>query len=267
MWMKWVLVSLALAFITQIWLCLRVGRSSVALALFTFFLGPIGAVYTLFKHRGDSETSVTVPFVANLVFIALFLVTAWQVVLPALEADAREFDRVADVLPAGTAPATKPEAATLVASAPVAGGASTASAVMAMASEAASSAASDPVEAFSQALRSGGLQHTVTRLPASTPLPAGVAEAVLFAVSPLGQAPSASAASAPGGAELAVTLFKCESAPACRNLAGVHLQQAGPDKRRVLQNGLLLLSTPPASANDNDLTPTAVTSAFRKLQF
>ena len=39
----------------------------------------------------------------------------------------------------------------------------------------------------------------------------------------------------------------------------------GPDKRRVLQNDLLLLSTPPVVVDDPDLTPTAVASAFRKL--
>jgi hypothetical protein len=43
------------------------------------------------------------------------------------------------------------------------------------------------------------------------------------------------------------------------------MQQGGPDKRRVLQNGLLLLSMPPVVASDADLTPAAVVSAFRKL--
>lgn len=262
--MKWVLLLLALAFATHIWLCLRVARSSVVLALFTFFLGPIGAVYTFFKHRGDDETSITVPFLANIVFTAAFFVMAWQVVVPALEADARELALVAGATPAGAASAAKPADTASAPAVPAADGASAASAVAA----AASAGADDPIETFSQALRSGGLQHTLTRLPASTTLPAGVTEAVMFAVSPLGSAPVASAASAAGGSSgLSITLFKCESAAACRNLAGVYLQQGGADKRRVLQNGLLLLSTPPADAAEGDLTPTAVASIFRKLQF
>lgn len=49
--MGWVFLWLALAAITQIWLCFRVARSSVALAVGTFFLGGIAAAYTLFKER------------------------------------------------------------------------------------------------------------------------------------------------------------------------------------------------------------------------
>jgi hypothetical protein len=40
-----VLLLLGLAFGTQIWLCFRVGRSSVALAVATFFIGFPAALY------------------------------------------------------------------------------------------------------------------------------------------------------------------------------------------------------------------------------
>jgi hypothetical protein len=251
---------LVLAFVTQIWLCFRVARSSIALAIVTFFLGTIGSLYTLFKHRGDPETSVTVPFVANLVFSLLFFVTLWQVVLPKLDAIEDGFDApLATVSRPPTDRASAPVLLAAAASAPVA---------EAPASAASGAAVADAADVFSAALRSGGLAHTVTRLPASTSLPPGVTDAALFSVAPLGSG-AASAASAASGAaaadELSATLFKCESATACRNLAGAYMQQTGASKRRVLQNGLLMLSLPPSEPNDADLTPTAVASVFRKL--
>jgi hypothetical protein len=129
---------------------------------------------------------------------------------------------------------------------------------------AASAPTVDSVEAFSAALRSVGVNHTVTRVAAaaSAALPSGVTSAALFSVTGVG---AASAASSPAGNELSATLFSCESLSACRSLAGAQMQQGGPDKRRVLQNGLLLLSMPPVVASDADLTPAAVVSAFRKL--
>jgi hypothetical protein len=129
---------------------------------------------------------------------------------------------------------------------------------------AASAPTVDSVEAFSVALSSVGVNHTVTRMAAaaSAALPAGVTSAALFSVTGMGPA---SSASSPAGNELSATLFSCESLSACRSLAGAQMQQGGPDKRRVLQNGLLLLSMPPVVASDADLTPAAVVSAFRKL--
>lgn len=248
---------LVLAFGTQIWLCFRVARSSVALAIVTFFIGSIGSLYTLFKHRGDPETSVTVPFVANLVFSVLFFVTLWQVVLPKLDA-------IEDELEAPVAAATTPIADR--ASPPLLAASAASAFASASASEAPASAASgvapvDAADVFSTALRDGGLVHTVTRLPASTSLPPGVTGATLFSVQPMGSG----AAPAAAAKELSATLFKCDSANACRNLAGAYMQQTGANKRRVLQNGLLMLSLPPSDANDADLTPTAVASVFRKL--
>lgn len=245
--MGWVFLWLGLAFVTQIWLCFRVGRSNVALAIATFFIGFPAALYTFFKQRGESETSVTVPFVANLAFTVLFFVTAWQTVVPLLEAQEALYGP--PVLVATPLVAERPQAA-----------ASSADQASVPAAP-----AEDSIDGFSAALRAGGLNHTVTRLAASTTLPAGVTDAALFSVAPMAAPAAASAASAPAGEELSATLFKCDSVNACRNLAGVHMQQGGAGKRRVLQNGLLMLSLPPASASDADLTPAAVASVFRKL--
>lgn len=263
--MKWLLVCLALALGTHLWLCFRVGRSSIPLAIATFFIGPPAAVYTLFKQRGDDETSITVPFIANLVFSLLFFVAAWQVLVPMLEAqEAQELEAMGGP-PAVTAAPLAPV--------PAASAGDTVAAVAPAASPPSAPSAPDAIEAFSQALRSAGLQHTVTRLPANTTLPPGVTDAALFAVVPLGHAPTAASAASTAGAvsgaelpPLSATLFNCDSATACRNLAGAHLQQEGPAKRRVLQNGLLLLSMPPVLPDDTDLTPAAVASTFRKLQ-
>lgn len=268
--MAWVLAFLGLAFATQIWLCFRVGRSNVALAIATFFIGFPAALYTFFKHRGDPETSVTVPFIANVVFTLLFLGTAWKIVLPMLEAQETKYDLV-------SAPASRPDPSP--SEAPAVGGTTLAVAAAPAASEAASDAGSSPAAAaasavaaadsfdsFAAALNAAGLNHTVTRLSGGQQLPPGVVEAALFSITPRGTpAAAASAASAPAPAALSATLFRCASANACRQLAGLHMQLARETKPRVLQNGLLLLSLPAASGGDADLTPTAVASAFRKL--
>ncbi|HET7795300.1 MAG TPA: hypothetical protein VFL64_18090, partial [Rhizobacter sp.] len=201
-----VLALLGLAFATQIWLCFRVGRSSVALAIATFFIGFPAALYTFFKHRGDPETSVTVPFIANVVCTVSFAVMAWITVLPLLEAQSAEFEAAM----APVASKGRPSAASAEAPAP----ASAASAALAPASAASvPEQASESLEGFSAALRSAGLNHTVTRLARGQALPPGVTDAALFAVTPLAAAGAASSAPGP---ELSATLFKCESANACR---------------------------------------------------
>lgn len=254
--MKWLLLSLPLAIATHLWLCIRVGRSSGLLAVLTFFLGPIGALWSLFKHHGDDETSVTVPFLANLVFTAVFFVTAWQFVVPLFEADAQELRAAAGPIPVVVtkvaAAASEPASA---ASAVV-----TVVTVVTAAASGASAPAANPVDTFAQLLDGAGLPHTVSRMPAGSALPPGVVEAALYAVSPRG---STGAASSADGGEVSVTLFRCESAAACRQLAGLHMQ--GDARRRVLQHGLLLLSTPPVAVNETDLTQAAIASAFRKL--
>ena len=258
-------LALGLALVSQIWLSIRVGRSNTALAVVTLVIGFPGALYTFLRHRGNDELSVTRPFVANLVFSLLLLASVWLIVIPLLDAQSAEFEKSLVVAaPAGVA-ASAGEHAT--APARPASAAQSASAVVAAASAAepaASAPTVDSVEAFSAALRSVGVNHTVTRMAAaaSAALPSGVTSAALFSVTGMG---AASAASSPAGNELSATLFSCESLSACRSLAGAQMQQGGPDKRRVLQNGLLLLSMPPVLASDADLTPAAVVSAFRKL--
>lgn len=260
--MGWLVLWLGLAFGTHIWLCFRVGRSNAALAVVTFFIGFPGALYSLSKNRGDAETSVTVPFVANVVFSVLFFVSVWQVLLPRLDALNREFELSVAPAPVAGAPSAPvvPASAEFIASA-------TASAAQAASGADAAPFVADAVDTFSAALRGGGLNHTVTRLVASASLPAGVTDAALFSVLPMtsGANPAASAASAASANGLSATLFKCESAAACRNLAGAYMQQTGDEKRRVLQNGLLLLALPSMAASDADLTPAAVASVFRKL--
>ncbi len=245
--MKWVLLLLLASMLaTQVWLCIRVARSSGALAALTFFVGAPGALYTLIQHRDDPETSVTRPFVANVVSLALLAGVIVVFVLPALELQEREYAR-AHGLPLASpaaAPASLPEPAG--------------------ASEALTAA--DAMTAFSQALDQDGLRHVVTRLPESVRLPAGVLEAAQYAVAPLESAVAANDVAAPTTAGYSVTLYRCDNATTCRNLAGAQMQQ-GDERRRVLQNGLLLLSTPLVAANETDLTPAAVARAFRRLDF
>ena len=256
-------LALGLALVSQIWLSIRVGRSNTALAILTFFIGFPGALYTFLRHRGDEETSVTKPFVANLVFSLLFVASIWLVVMPLLDAQSAEF---AKSLGVPVSAGERPAAPAIPASAAPSASAALATAAVAVTEPAASAPSADPIEAFSVALRAAGVNHTVTRMAAaaSAPLPAGVTSAASFSVTGMGPG-AAVAASSPAGNELSATLFNCESLSACRGLAGAQMQQAGPAKRRVLQNGLLLLSMPPAVASDTDLTPAAVASAFRKL--
>lgn len=262
--MKWILLWLALAFATHLWLCLRVGKSSVALAVATFFLGPLAALYTLFKHHGDGETSITVPFVANLVVGIGFAVVAWQVLWPMMQAaELERYGMVAGMTaPAAPAAVRSPAAASATVPAAASGpdtGAAAASG--STASGASAPATADVVEMYAQTLREAGLQVSVSRAA----LPPGVAEVAIYSVTTLGNA----AASGPPGAPYIVTLYRCETLAACRSVAGSQMQLSGADRRRMLQNGLLILSTPAPGdpvAGEADLTPTAVASAFRKLQ-
>lgn len=258
-------LALGLALVSQIWLSIRVGRSNTALAIVTLVIGFPGALYTFLRHRGDDELSVTRPFVANLVFSLLLLASIWLIVIPLLDAQSAEFEKsLAVAAPAGVAASAGEHAAAPVRPASAAQSASAVVAAASAAEPAASAPTVDPIEAFSAALRSVGVNHTVTRMAAaaSAALPVGVTSAALFSVTGMGPA---SSASSPAGNELSATLFSCESLSACRSLAGAQMQQGGPDKRRVLQNGLLLLSMPPVVASDSDLTPAAVVSAFRRL--
>ncbi len=237
--MRWFFLFLGLAFVTQIWLCVRVGKSSVPLAIVTLLIGFPGALYSLFTNHGDDDTTVTVPFVVNVAFMALLFGSIWYVVLPALDAQEAQFRD-----PAVEAVFTAAKETPIFPVAPPA--------------SAAPPSAADPVDAFAAALRSAGLRHHVSRAVAGD-RPAGTVEAANFSVTALalpGQRESS-------GAELPVTLYQCATASDCRRLAAVLLQQDRNDAARLVPNGLLLLSVP--VAQDGDLTPAAVTSAFRKL--
>ena len=238
--MGWIFLWLALALATQLWLCFRVARSSIALAIATFFLGSIAAVYTLFKHRGDPETSVTAPFLANLAFSVLLVASSWQLVKASMLEQAAQ-DQLAAAAEVAEAPPAPP-------------------APLAAADTAAQSATPlDPVDAFSAELRNVGIAHTVTRLPATTQLPGGVVDAAQ-----IDALASTIGASAPAGAELSVTLFRCDSVPACRSVAGNYMQQSST-RARVLQNGATLLVIPVAGSGEFDVLSASLASAFRKL--
>ncbi|HJW11213.1 MAG TPA: hypothetical protein VJ598_05490, partial [Albitalea sp.] len=219
--MEWMFLWLALGFASQIWLCFRVSRSSVPLAIATFFIGFPAAVYTLFKHRGDKDTSVTVPFLANLVFSVLFVVSAWSVIVGLIDAE--------EMPAASIAAAPMAERA----AAPVAPAAAASSPVMAVAASApapaASAAAPDAIDKFSDALRSSGVNNTVTRLSSTTTWPAGVVDGALITAAPAAPVP----ASAPGFGEMSATLLLCNSASDCRDLARAFMEQGGTEKRRV----------------------------------
>ncbi|MBC7991890.1 MAG: hypothetical protein H7Z15_01425 [Rhizobacter sp.] len=225
-------------------------RSNSPLAVATFFIGFPAALFTFFRHRSDPHTSVTRAFIANVILWAAFLLCVWLILLPLLDAQAAEFEKSIAVATPATQAASAPVAAVSVAQVvPVAPPASAASAV---------ALPIDPIDSFADALRAAGLNATLTRMPATTALPAGVIDAALFSVA------SPGAASAPAGTEVSATLFKCDAPAACRDLAAVYIQQGAEGKKRVLQNGLLLLAMP-AVGTDGDLTPAAVASVFRKL--
>ncbi len=258
--------ALGLAVISQIWLSLRVGRSNTPLAIATFFIGFPAAVYTFFRYRADPEKTVSRAFIANIFFLLLLAASWLLIVVPLLDAQAAAFDKSLRV----TGAARPGERVSAVASASAIAKSAAASALAAASAPApaASAVVANPIEAFSAALRESGLKHSVTRMAAAAALPSGVIDAALFSVESMSLvAGAASAASAAGTPipDIPVTLFSCESAEACRSLAGAYLQLSGAGKRRILQNGLMLLSLPPVNVNDADLTPAAVASVFRKL--
>ena len=245
-----VLLWLALAGATQLWLCFRVARSSVGLAIVTFFLGPVGALYTLFKHHGDEETSVTVPFVANFVFSMLLLFSGWQLakatwreqmeqeaILAAQEEEEPEFDASAGLPPRSESPPTAPSRT--VEPEPVA-------------------VQADPIDAYSAALRQAGLAHSITRVPAgSSEMPAGVIDAAQIAA-PM----QADGASVPQ--EFSVTLLRCATIEGCRELAGAYMRQS-VQTGRIIQNGPMLLVVPHFAAGTVEEPLAIVTSSFKQL--
>jgi hypothetical protein len=257
--MGWVFLWLSLAAVTQIWLCFRVARSSVLLAVGTFFLGGIAAAYTLFKERDDPETNVTVPFIANLACSLLLVISGWQVIKTTMleEADVDEAPVVAQ--------ADGPDAPTLSAAMPMAARVETPASAQAPAPTPEptpvprSTAALDSVDAYSAELHRIGIEHAVTRKPATAKLPAGVVDSAQVDVQALTSGPNAT-----GGPTLSVTLFRCHSTPACRDVAGSYMHQSAR-RARVVQNGATLLVLPVAGGGELDGLQANMVGAFRKL--
>lgn len=257
------LLWLALGLVTQLWLCFRVARSSVPLAIVTFLLGPIGALYTLFKHHGEDETSVTTPFVANLVCCVLLVVVGWQ-----------QLTAWAEGMPAEPGLVVAPEAAEKEA------GFTPASLTTANpGSEAAPASAqeapppADPIDVLAADLRRMGVQSTVLRLPASTRLPEGVVSGAQLAMSSMPgagewmHAPGAASAAAgsTGRAELSVLFLRCDATTTCRGVARAYMAQDPATRPRVLQNGTLLLLISNIDTADTGNMHNVVASAFRHL--
>lgn len=257
------LLWLALGLVTQLWLCFRVARSSVPLAIATFLLGPVGALYTVFKHHGDEETSVTTPFVANLVCCVFLFVAGWQQLMALVEGMPADPGLVAAAAEAGGkeagyTPTSLSEAAPGNAAAP--------------AREEAPPAA-DPIDVLAADLRGVGVQSTVLRLPATTRLPEGVvsgAELALSSVPGAGEwMRAAAAASAPAGparpAELTALFLRCQATTACSGVARSYMAQDPATRPRVLQNGTMLLLISNFNGTDMGSMHSVVASAFRHL--
>lgn len=195
---------------TLLWLCLRVWRSSPALAVATFVFGPLGAAYTLVKERDNAETRVTLPFVANLAFGLLLAWSLWQ-----LADKARRDEQAQMVAAAAEAAATPAEAAR------------------------GDGLPADPFDRFVAQLRQDGLRGEFTRMDGPGALPGGVTAGAQLAV----------AAPAGDGHALNGLLLRCATTRACQQLAASY-KAAGPKgepARQVTQNGMMLLLVQPAA--------------------
>lgn len=270
--MKWVFVWLALCLATQVWLCFRVARSSVPLAIVTFFLGPLGAVYTVFKHRGDEETSATLPFALNLVFTMLLVGAAWQAASSMTEeeqGDVAEQGQQQVAESEGTSPAMLSSGGS--GDSAVTGGGGGDSEPEA----AAPTASGDPWAVLSSALQVAHVKHAITHLPVDAKLPEGIADAAHITLSgPDATAPAlavaaASAASpaanAASAVELTALVLRCEQDQACRSVAAGYMQQASANRPRVLQNKQMLMVLPPGEFDDAFGSGSVLVSAFRRM--
>lgn len=260
------LLWLALGLVTQLWLCFRVARSSVPLAIATFLLGPVGALYTVFKHHGDEETSVTTPFVANLVCCVFLFVAGWQQLMALMEgmpadpglmaAAAEATEKEAGYTPTSMA-VTAPDPATTAAPA----------------REEPPAPVADPIDVLAADLRRVGVQSTVLRLPATTRLPEGVVSGAELALSSLPGAGewirTAAPASAPADAarpvELTALFLRCQATTACSGVARSYMAQDPATRPRVLQNGTMLLLVSNFNGADVGSMHSVVASAFRHL--
>ncbi len=259
------LLWLALGLVTQLWLCFRVARSSVPLAIATFLLGPVGALYTVFKHHGDEETSVTTPFVANLVCCVFLFVAGWQQLMALMDGMPADPGLVAAAAEAGDKDAgytptslSQPATGNATAAAPA---------------QEETPPAADPIDVLAADLRGVGVQSTVLRLPATTRLPEGVvsgAELALSSVPGAGEWIRAAApASAPAGparpVELTALFLRCQATTACSGVARSYMAQDPATRPRVLQNGTMLLLISNFNGADVGTMHSVVASAFRHL--
>lgn len=260
--MGWFFLWLALGLATQVWLCLRVARSSVALAIATFFLGPIGALYTLFKEQGDEETNVTRPFMANLACSVLLVMSAWQLMAGLLQAPPPE-----EALTASAGPADTADAAGALTTASLALPSTRAPALV-------PEAPADPLETLTSDLRSVGVQTTVLRLPPTSKLPEGVVSGAQLAMSgapgsgawlQAGLEGAGAAAPAVGASEVSALYLRCEATAACRAVARAYMLQDPATRPRVLQNGSMLLLISNSNAAQASHLHSVVASAFRHL--
>lgn len=267
--MSWFFFWLALCLATQVWLCLRVSRTSVFLAIATFLLGPIGALYTLFKEHGEEETSVTTAFVANLACSVFLFMSGWQMLVNLMEEPVEVQEEMAQAEAAGE-PAPPPglTPASLDAPPPA-----TAPALV-------QQAPADPLDLLATDLRSAGVQSTVLRMPAGSRLPEGVVSGAQLAMTGApgagdwlnmasaegASAPAAApAGGAPASVEVSAIFLRCEAAAACRGVARAYMLQDAATRPRVLQNGPMLLIVSNSNAAQAGHLHSVVASAFRHL--
>jgi hypothetical protein len=267
--MSWFFFWLALCLGTQVWLCLRVSRTSVGLAIATFLLGPIGALYTLFKEHGEEETSVTTAFVANLACSVFLFMSGWQMLGALMEAPPQGQDEMEMAADAGEPP---PSQGLTPASLDVPPPATAPALVQ--------QAPADPLDLLATDLRSAGVQSTVQRMPAGSKLPEGVVSAAQLAMTGAPgtgawlnmasaegtSAPAASpAGAAPALVEVSAIFLRCEAAAACRGVARAYMLQDAATRPRVLQNGPMLLLISNSNAAQAGHLHSVVASAFRHL--
>lgn len=267
--MSWFFFWLALCLATQVWLCLRVSRTSVFLAIATFLLGPIGALYTLFKEHGEEETSVTTAFVANLACSVFLFMSGWQMLVNLMEEPPEVQEEMAAAADADEPP--PPQGLT-----PASLGAPPPATAPALVQQ----APADPLDLLATDLRSAGVQSTVQRMPAGSRLPEGVVSGAQLAMTGapgtgawlnMASAESDSApvagpaGTAPAAVEVSAIFLRCEAAAACRGVARAYMLQDAATRPRVLQNGPMLLLISNSNAAQAGHLHSVVASAFRHL--
>jgi len=224
---------LAACFASQLWLTYQVSRSSVPLAVATFFLGPIGAVVTLVKERDHPDTRVTVPFIVNLVLTLALIASAWPLLGQADEEAAADLAAIAREAESQASSASGPHI------------------VMG------DGLPSDPLERLSHQLAQAGLKHQLTPMGADAKLPAGVLQGADLVI----EAPAGD------GNRLQAHVMRCRDGRTCKQLAGRYKLSAkkGEPVPQVTQNGMLLLVVRPNPALEG--LHHVVQGVFRRTSF